>query len=360
MVKQQIVSLATDFSGLDFAALALERSTTATFVHIWSCEKKENLVKLVWQSSRFRKPKVNFPDATKRRTKEMPYADLFVSTPECQDYSPDGKQNGQKNGYRGLLIKHSVRFILAKKPRAFLFEQSDQLFSKRHFPVLKKVMRICAKRGRYNVRAKKINSLDQTGCQYRCRTYIAGIRKIDGITSRPFKWPAKSTIRPKASQFINPPTDHDAPSLPPARPHKSPKEHNRSRQLAKSYVARWKARGANPKTSLVIGDTGCSKNRGSSRHEESPALTCRRCRGHDLWLSTHGRTADTNEMFKLQTHLEDLDDEFPNWQQTVSKGQMGNAIGNSLHIPTVARILKNLLSAANIQDVQLKTEVPGF
>ena len=53
------------------------------------------------------------------------------------------------------------------------------------------------------------------------------------------------------------------------------------------------------------------------------------------------------EMYRWQTHLE-LREQFPNWGEIVSTRAMGAALGNSLHVPLVGQILKNIVDAADL------------
>ncbi len=141
--------------------------------------------------------------------------------------------------------------------------------------------------------------------------------------------------------------------LPAKRPHTSPKEHNRERELAKSYIKRWSKLGWKPKRDLIIGDVGCSKNRKSSMLEQSPCVTARRAAGKSLFLSSRGRCSDLEEMSRFQGYS--LDEDFPGWQQAVkSERQIGSMIGNSLHLPTAGRALLALCKAAHLVDPALQ------
>ena len=114
--------------------------------------------------------------------------DLYAAGSPCPSYSSANNANaaGDKDA-RGQLIYVAVDFVEAKRPKAFLLEQSGQLQSK-YKDVLKKILKRTRKAG-YNVTYKLLNTLEHGLPQNRPRVYVAGVRA--DVEKEPFAWPKR-------------------------------------------------------------------------------------------------------------------------------------------------------------------------
>jgi DNA (cytosine-5)-methyltransferase 1 len=67
-------------------------------------------------------------DIKKIETKDVPSFDILVAGFPCQSFSIAGNQGGFKDE-RGLIFFEIIRFLKAKKPRAFFLENVRNLIN---------------------------------------------------------------------------------------------------------------------------------------------------------------------------------------------------------------------------------------
>lgn len=131
-------------------------------------------------------------DPFKDRT--IPNCDLILGGFPCQDFSMIWKRPGL-NGERGNLYKSFLRFIAAKKPKAFVAENVKGLISANNHKAVEQIIKDFESIAPgYIVKPKLYNFADYGVPQFRERVLIVGIRIDTGFD---FQHP-KPTHGPKA------------------------------------------------------------------------------------------------------------------------------------------------------------------
>ncbi len=128
--------------------------------------------------------------------RKIPKCDLILGGFPCQDFSIVWKRPGL-NGERGNLYKSFLRFVDAKKPKAFVAENVKGLLSANNQQAIQTIVKDFEKISPgYIVKIKLYNFADYGVPQFRERVLIVGVR-ID--TSFEFHHPA-ATHGPKANK----------------------------------------------------------------------------------------------------------------------------------------------------------------
>ncbi|MDR2773059.1 MAG: DNA cytosine methyltransferase [Elusimicrobiota bacterium] len=111
----------------------------------------------------------------------IPVCDLIIGGFPCQDFSVVWKQPGFKGG-RGNLYKHYLRFINAKKPRAFVAENVKGLLTTNKGKAIEEILKGFSNAGDgYMVKIQLYNFADYGVPQLRERVIIVGIRLDTGF-----------------------------------------------------------------------------------------------------------------------------------------------------------------------------------
>lgn len=130
------------------------------------------------------------------KLKSIPSCDLILGGFPCQDFSMIWKRPGL-NGERGNLYKSFLRFVAAKKPKAFVAENVKGLLTANNGKAIEQIVTdfesICPG---YVVKPKLYNFADYGVPQFRERVLIVGVRIDTGFD---FYHP-KPTHGPKGSK----------------------------------------------------------------------------------------------------------------------------------------------------------------
>ena len=124
---------------------------------------------------------------------ELPQVHLYTAGPPCPPFSTANRNARTTGGVRskqGQLLYEPIRYLEAKQPSCFLFEQvlALKLIHRKVF----KTWIASMKNAGYTVTFKTMNSLDHGVPQHRRRIYVAGIRQdINDINTGSFLWPKK-------------------------------------------------------------------------------------------------------------------------------------------------------------------------
>jgi len=111
----------------------------------------------------------------------IPACDLIVGGFPCQDFSVVWKQPGL-DGDRGNLYKYYLRFINAKKPKAFVAENVKGLLTANKGKAIKEIIKGFSNAGDgYMVKIQLYNFADYGVPQFRERIIIVGIRLDTGF-----------------------------------------------------------------------------------------------------------------------------------------------------------------------------------
>ena len=115
---------------------------------------------------------INYGDATKIRTEELPEFDLLVGGFPCQAFSVAGKQRGFCDT-RGTLFFEISRILEDKRPRYFLLENVKGLLGHDKGKTFQKILEVLTDIG-YRVQWQVLNSKDFGVPQNRERVFIIG------------------------------------------------------------------------------------------------------------------------------------------------------------------------------------------
>lgn len=175
-IQPRILSLFAGCGGLDLGF------HNAGYRTVWANDIDE------WAVKTFQR---NFPDSIvlqknigeidPETDKTIPDCDLMLGGFPCQDFSVIWKRPGL-NGNRGNLYKHYLRFIDAKRPKAFLAENVKGLLTANKGQAIKEILERFENAGDgYMVKIQLYNFAGYGVPQFRERILIAGIRLDTGF-----------------------------------------------------------------------------------------------------------------------------------------------------------------------------------
>lgn len=254
-----------------------------------------------------------YGDITKIDAKDIPKHDILLAGFPCQAFSIIGKGLGFADT-RGTLFFDIERILYTKKPEAFLLENVKQLVKHDKGRTFKVILLKLRKLG-YVVHWKILNALDYGLPQKRERVIIVGFKN-----NYPFAFPSPIKERLTLKDILE---DHSMVD----------KSHFASKAIVKKRLEKVKNRKI-PKPAIwhenKRGDIGI--------HEFSCAL---RAQGSYNYLLVDGiRRLTTKEQFRLQGFPE-------NFKIEGANGQIRKLIGNSVPVPMIREVAKNMISAMN-------------
>ena len=326
----KIIKFGSDFSGLDAAAAALNRMKIPH-----ECVFASDLLKFSQKIlQHVYQPKNIFTNIMERTAEQEEPVDVYVTTPPCQDFSSAGKQTG-KDGPRqtGALIKKSLQYVQAHRPRVVIFENVLAMLQNKFKPVLAGILKAFHDLG-YKAHHKALNSRDYGLPQDRRRLIIVAIQA--NAIKHEFKWPVQQPA-PSVTKALDPwkPTDK-AGRLPSAIRQKE--------ACLTAYKECYKC-GHDPRATPILVDIRASPKFMSYGIDEAKTIT--RTRGGDggPWISTRGRLTTPAELLKLQG----LTKEDVPWEAAgISQRQVGQLIGNAVSVNTIGCVLEEALWSAGL------------
>ena len=142
-------------------------------------------------------------DITQIDPKDVPNHNILIGGFPCQPFSTIGKREGFEHATQGTLFFDIVRILQEKKPEAFLLENVAGLISHNSGQTYKQIIKTLKKELGYFVDARVLNSADFGVPQHRRRIYIVGFsNKISARNNFSFAWPKAHTERKGIGQFI--------------------------------------------------------------------------------------------------------------------------------------------------------------
>ena len=174
--KPKILSLFSGCGGLDCGFhKAGYKTVWANDINEWAAKTfTENFGKNIITQK-------NIEDIFPESDTTIPVCDLIIGGFPCQDFSVVWKQPGLE-GDRGNLYKHYLRFIDAKKPKAFVAENVKGLLTANKGKAIKEILKGFSEAGDgYLVKIQLYNFADYGVPQFRERVIIVGIRLDTGF-----------------------------------------------------------------------------------------------------------------------------------------------------------------------------------
>jgi DNA (cytosine-5)-methyltransferase 1 len=115
-------------------------------------------------------------DIKKIKSKDIPFADLYVAGFPCQPFSLGGKGEGIDDKNLGNLGFHTFRIIRDNMPNAFILENVKGIISKKHEKFFNYLIEQFEEIG-YNIKWELINCYDYGIPQLRERVFVVGINR---------------------------------------------------------------------------------------------------------------------------------------------------------------------------------------
>jgi len=169
-IQPEVLSLFSGCGGLDYGFhLAGYKTVWANDINEWAVRTFERNFGKVINSE-------NIEDINPLNNTAIPNCDLIIGGFPCQDFSIIWKQPGL-DGNRGNLYKNYLRFIEAKKPKAFVAENVKGLLTANDGRAIKQIIEDFSNIGTgYMVKIQLYNFAEYGVAQLRERVIIVGIR----------------------------------------------------------------------------------------------------------------------------------------------------------------------------------------
>lgn len=284
-----------------------------------------------------------FGDIKKINVKNIPSFDILTAGFPCQPFSYSGKLEGFKDETRGTLFFDIVRILEYHKPKMFLLENVKGIKSHDQGKTLDTIYRKLAGLG-YTVHWKILDSLDYGLPQKRERWYCVGFD--ENIV---FNFPRKGSLRSKLRDIID--LDNNDPNLKLAD-----KEIARINFHFSSKDIRVKHDSSEHNPTSKIGRHGMysfQKNDGCLRFHIGDVAKTQIQDAFYACLDSYAPTIIANRVPKLWDIQRKLSvreaarlQGFPdNFVFPVSDHQAYKQLGNSVAVPVVEEIAKNMISA---------------
>ena len=140
-------------------------------------------------------------DITKIKAKEIPEFDILSAGFPCQPFSSFGKRDGFNHKTQGTLFFDVLRIIEAKRPSAFILENVKGLLNHDKGRTMETILGALDAAG-YEVKYSVLNAADYGVPQYRARVFIVGFKRSEFGIHNDFYWPAPKNIKIGIGKFI--------------------------------------------------------------------------------------------------------------------------------------------------------------
>ncbi len=254
-------------------------------------------------------------------TKDVPEFDILTSGFPCQAFSIAGYRKGF-NDERGNLFFETLRFIVDKRPKAFLLENVKNLVGHDKGKTFKIMLSALEQNG-YFVKYKVLNSMEYGNVpQNRERIYVVGFKEKESCER--FEFPEKINLTKRINDIID----------------KETKQEDRYYYTeASQYYPMLKQEMTNKDSIYQLRRVYVRENKSSV----CPTLTANMgTGGHNvpLIMDNHGiRKLTPLECFEFQG-FGDI-----KISEKMSNGRLYKQAGNSVTVPVIEEIAKSILKA---------------
>ncbi|CAG8838112.1 29742_t:CDS:2, partial [Gigaspora margarita] len=180
--KYKVVSLFAGIGGIDLAFEQADKYAAITY------------------RANFPNHKLVEGDIKQVKTEEIPNFDILIAGFPCQAFSVAGEQKGF-NDERGKIFFEIIRFLKAKKPKAFLLENVRNLVSHNEGETLKKMLELlkdCGYWVKYDVLSAETHGNIP---QNRERIFIVGFQKKKQYET--FSFPLEIPLKTQIKDLVN-------------------------------------------------------------------------------------------------------------------------------------------------------------
>lgn len=253
---------------------------------------------------------VPFGDITKIAPEDIPDFDVLTGGFPCQPFSSIGKREGFEHKTQGTLFFFIAKIISVKRPRAFLLENVPGLISHNDGQTLQTILDVLKTELNYTVFTKVLNSADYGVPQERKRLYFVGFRNDLNVEN--FQFPRPLDEKVGIGQFIE--KDAKGPSI--------------SKHLQETYI--FKKDDGHPE--IVDEESDFPVKTLCASYHKIQRITGTFIKGGETGL----RLFTTNECKSVMG--------FPqNFVVPVSRTQMYHQFGNSVAVPVVTAIARQIV-----------------
>ena len=329
-------SFASDYTGLNapwMAMMMLGWVAQGLVDHVFASENDEVCLKLLKQLPL--PPATIYKEVLDRVASVAPYCHVFLAGFPCQPFSTLGQRRGRKDS-RSKCLQSTLDYIAATLPKVVIVENVWAFF---FLPAFKKLWRRLLNLG-YVVFDKK----DQ--CYYDAQEHGCPMRRkrlllicIHGrCNPTPYYPPPKLETAIPLDKILDAVKSHERPCN---------IEHmcGREQEIASAAIERAIKQGVDPSEQTVCVDVGSTKKFSISIMGCTPTLTANRMGERKIYLTTHGRNLNLAEACRLFG----FDPNFFSLRKAgVSKRKFGRAVGNSISVSVLMRVLPRVLSAPGI------------
>lgn len=253
---------------------------------------------------------IPYGDITKIKPHEIPDFDILVGGFPCQPFSSIGKRQGFFHETQGTLFYDIARLIKSKKPKAFLLENVPGLKNHDKGKTFEIILKALNNLG-YETYHKILDSADFGVPQIRKRIYMVGFRKDLAKDTIEFHFPKGKREKVFINEFLE----------------KKPKGYSISKHLQNTYL--FKIADGRPK--VVDHKSKVQVKTLVSTYHKIQRLTGTFVKDGETGL----RLFTTNECKAIMGFPKDF-------IVPVSRTQMYRQFGNSVAIPVVEAVAKNI------------------
>ncbi len=267
----------------------------------------------------------DFPDGdiTKVQASTVPDFDVLLAGFPCQPFSSIGQRQGFKHATQGTLFYDVVRIIEEKKPRGFLLENVPGLVTHDGGNTFKVILAALDDLG-YNVSYKVLDSSKFGVPQQRKRIYIVGFQKKLVGENYEFEFPVGTNDKVFINKFLE----------------EGAEGYGISERLQKSYI--YKKDDGRP---MVV-------DKSSKVHVKTLVASYHKIQ---RLTGTFVKDGDTGLRLFTQNECKALMGFPKNFVVPVSRTQMYRQFGNSVVVPVVSAIAKQM--AKQLQTIEAEKEV---
>lgn len=311
MKKHKTIDL---FAGIGGVRLAFEK---AGFHTVFANDLEEKCA--YTYNSNFSDVKLTVDDLRNIKNKDLPNFDFLLGGFPCQPFSVAGHMKGTDDE-RGTLFFEIERILKNKQPAGFFLENVKNLSGKRFSDTFEKMIKSLEKLG-YDVKYAVLNTMEYGNVpQNRERVYIVGFKKETGFINR-FTFPEKMKLTKSIENILEQEVDqkyyyNDKPLF----------ERMKDFDFKTNTVYQWRRKYVRENKSGVC--PTLTANMGTGGHNV-PIVKDK----HGIRKLTP-RECATLQGFPKSYSLPDIAD-----------GYLYKQIGNSVSVPVVSRIARNMMKA---------------
>ena len=204
LLKKSVITIGTDFSGLETPSIAMELNNIP-YKLAFVCDHQAHL--RAFMHARY-SPDIVMDDIRSRDAKQMPSVDAYILGPPCQPWSGAGLQLGLEDPQgRGDLWFECSSYIQEKHPKVIVLENVAALMER--FEVEFTSLIDFLRDNGYVVYHKVVDTSHHGLPQHRQRAYVVAILKK--IQTAEFSFPEKLTWHHSLASLLDRTTSHGAP-----------------------------------------------------------------------------------------------------------------------------------------------------